>query len=54
MTSSAPETAMEEPLPPAASIDEPHFSLLRLSASQRVAGASVVVALLWLAVWWAL
>jgi hypothetical protein len=33
---------------------EPHFSLLRLSAGQRAAGACVVLALLWLAVWWAL
>jgi len=33
---------------------EPAFSLLRLSAVQRLAGAGVVAALLWLAVWWAL
>jgi hypothetical protein len=33
---------------------EPHFSLLRLSAGRRVLGACVVLAALWLAVWWAL
>ncbi len=38
--------------PPAAA--EPHFSLLRLSAGQRLAGASVVLVFLWMAVWWAL
>jgi hypothetical protein len=33
---------------------EPRFSLLRLSAVERLAGASVLAAALWLAVWWAL
>ena len=33
---------------------EPGFSLLRLSAAERLAGVGVVSALLWLAVWWAL
>ncbi len=33
---------------------EPGFSLLRLSAAERLAGVGVVAALLWLAVWWAL
>ncbi len=39
---------------PAAPSAAPHFSLLRLSAGQRVAGAVVILAFLWLAVWWAL
>jgi hypothetical protein len=30
------------------------FSLLRLSAAERLAGAAGVIALLWLAVYWAL
>jgi hypothetical protein len=33
---------------------EPRFSLLRLSAAERLAGAGVLAAALWLAVWWAL
>jgi len=33
---------------------DPGFSLLRLSALQRLAGAGVIIALLWLAVLWAL
>jgi hypothetical protein len=33
---------------------QPHFSLLRLSAAERLAGVSIVIAALWLAVWWAL
>ncbi len=33
---------------------EPHFSLLRLSAGQRLLGAGLVIVGLWLAVWWAL
>jgi hypothetical protein len=33
---------------------EPHFSLLRMSAGRRVLGAFVILAGLWLAVWWAL
>jgi hypothetical protein len=33
---------------------EPHFSLLRLSAAQRLVGALLMIACLWLAVWWAL
>jgi hypothetical protein len=33
---------------------EPGFSLLRLSAVERLAGVGVIAALLWLAVWWAL
>jgi hypothetical protein len=30
------------------------FSLLRLSVAERLMGAGVVLAALWLAVWWAL
>jgi hypothetical protein len=37
-----------------ASPSDPHFSLLRMSAGKRVLGACVLLALLWLAVWWAL
>ena len=33
---------------------DPGFSLLRLSALQRLAGAGVIIALLWLALLWAL
>jgi hypothetical protein len=33
---------------------DPHFSLLRMSAGRRVLGAAGLLALLWLAVWWAL
>jgi hypothetical protein len=33
---------------------QPHFSLLRLSALERLAGVSIVLSALWLAVWWAL
>lgn len=33
---------------------DPGFSLLRLSALQRLAGAGVIIAVLWLAVLWAL
>jgi hypothetical protein len=40
--------------PEAAPTSAPHFSLLRLSAAQRLAGAGAVLACLWLAVWWAL
>jgi hypothetical protein len=32
----------------------PHFSLLRMSAAERLAGVGIVIAVLWLAVWWAL
>jgi hypothetical protein len=48
---SAPAARHSDPQPSAA---EPHFSLLRLSAGKRLAGAAVVLTLLWLAVWWAL
>jgi hypothetical protein len=53
MSSSVPEPALGDarPLPAPA---EPHFSLLRLSAGERVAGAAGALAFLWLAVWWAL
>jgi hypothetical protein len=30
------------------------FSLLRLSAAERLMGAGVLLAMLWLTVWWAL
>jgi hypothetical protein len=33
---------------------EPGFSLLRLSAAERLAGAGLISGLLWLMVWWAL
>jgi hypothetical protein len=33
---------------------EPRFSLLQLSAFERLAGAGVMIVALWLAVWWAL
>jgi hypothetical protein len=33
---------------------QPHFSLLRLSAAERLAGVSILIAALWAAVWWAL
>ncbi len=33
---------------------EPGFSLLRLSAVERLAGAGMIAAALWIAVWWAL
>jgi hypothetical protein len=33
---------------------EPGFSLLRLSAAERLAGAGLIAGLLWLLVWWAL
>jgi hypothetical protein len=32
----------------------PGFSLLRLSAVERLAGAAAVAALIWAGVWWAL
>ncbi|MGL4242441.1 MAG: hypothetical protein ACRCTI_15135 [Beijerinckiaceae bacterium] len=49
-----PEPALEAAPPFVAPPAEPHFSLLRLSAAQRAAGASAILVLLWLAVWWAL
>jgi hypothetical protein len=52
MTSPFPANPDENVTPRAAA--EPHFSLLRLSAGQRLGGASVIIAALWLAVWWAL
>ncbi|MBM3596348.1 MAG: hypothetical protein FJX31_11460 [Alphaproteobacteria bacterium] len=39
---------------PAARAAEPGFSLLRLSALQRLAGVAALLALLWIAVAWAL
>jgi hypothetical protein len=51
MTSSP---ASPENIAPPASRAAPHFSLLRLSAGQRLGGVSVIIAALWLAVWWAL
>jgi hypothetical protein len=54
MSMPAPEPGLQEAQPFASGPAEPHFSLLRLSAGQRVAGVSVILAMLWLAVWWAL
>jgi hypothetical protein len=36
------------------SLVSPAFSLLRLSALERLAGAGALSALVWLGVWWAL
>jgi hypothetical protein len=47
---SAPASELSEPKAPA----DPHFSLLRMSAGRRLLGACVILAVLWLAVWWAL
>ncbi|MBI1868315.1 MAG: hypothetical protein HYS06_08485 [Methylocystis sp.] len=62
-TTSAPRTDAPPAAPPSAggalgadrALATPeHFSLLRLSAIDRVLGASIVVALLWAGVYWAL
>ncbi len=39
---------------PVAAARGPAFSLLRLSALQRMAGALALAGVVWLAVWWAL
>jgi hypothetical protein len=46
---SAPASDLAETTTP-----DPHFSLLRMSARRRVLGACCILAMLWLAVWWAL
>jgi hypothetical protein len=51
--SHAPESAAQAPGRSVASTPTP-FSLLRMSALDRLLGASVVVALLWVGVYWAL
>jgi hypothetical protein len=56
MTMPLPEPGLDAAPPgetrPAAAT--PHFSLLRLSAAERLMGVGVVLVLLWTAVWWAL
>jgi hypothetical protein len=54
MRNPAPHTPAEADDAPALAAVEPHFSLLRLSAGQRLLGAAAILAILWLAVWWAL
>ncbi len=44
---------MARPLPPARA-QAPRFSLLRLSALERLIGVSVILAALWAAVFWAM
>jgi hypothetical protein len=56
MTMPLPEPGLDAAAPgetrPAAAT--PHFSLLRLSAAERLMGVVGVLAMLWSAVWWAL
>jgi hypothetical protein len=47
---SAPASELSEN----ATSSDPHFSLLRMSAGRRALGACVILAVLWVAVWWAL
>jgi hypothetical protein len=35
-------------------VTKPQFSLLRLSATERLMGVALLVLLLWVIVWWAL